>query len=82
MQQFCDDDADCASGDACLVYEGALGTYVQCAPDNACALDCSCPDAAHVQVCNTLADCPSCATSCAPYVAYPGAAPLPVTVCS
>ena len=81
LRMSCDDHGDCPSGESCGVYEGALGTYVQCAAADSCANDCSCPGGTYARVCTTLADCPACATSCGAYEPYPGAPSIPVNVC-
>ena len=70
----CDGAEDCAVGEACYLLEGSLGTYAQCWDEATFAPECAA--AWSTRLCNTVADCPVCATGCGPY--QPG---HPVNVC-
>ena len=74
LHMYCDGHEDCDSGHLCILFEGSLGTYMQCLStadcDPKCSLSCG------TITCRTVADCPACAKSCEPYA--PG---YPVSVC-
>ncbi len=83
LHLYCDDQSDCKTGEQCAIIEGSIGTYAQCFPEAACTQNCSCGAGAFGQVCNSLADCPSCAKKCEPYQQPGGGAgAFPVKVCT
>jgi hypothetical protein len=71
----CEGPGDCATGETCALFEGSLGTYTTCEPSDDCPDPCA---NCFYRVCRTLADCPPCATSCAPYQAPA----YPLSVCT
>lgn len=72
LRVSCDGHEDCAAAERCAVVEGSLGTYARCVsmPTTDCKVG--------MQIlCRSLADCPPCAKSCAPY----GGASYPIRSC-
>jgi hypothetical protein len=67
LRVACDGREDCLPTERCILYEGSLGTYVNCVPNT---------DRLSGVVCRTLADCPVGANVCEPY-----ALNHPVRVC-
>ncbi len=82
LRLFCDDAGVCASTERCAIIEGSVGTYAQCLESPDCAADCSCTGGSANVRCGTVADCPQCAKSCAPYRQYPDGPEYPVNVCT
>lgn len=76
---FCDDKADCPNDGDCYLVPGSTGTTALCIDSNTCVETC-CSTRTARRLCNTLADCPACATSCVPYQPSPGQT-FPVKIC-
>lgn len=59
LRMSCDGQEDCTAAEACLLFEGGLGTYTKCMPT---------PNGFGGNiVCQTPAECPPATPSCEPY---------------
>ncbi len=79
---YCDDHGDCPAKEQCFIIEGSIGTYGQCFKPSACHNTCSCGAGSFTMVCDTLSDCPACATGCKPYKQFGQGPEFPVKVCT
>ena len=68
LRVSCDGQEDCPSGERCVLFEGSLGTYVQCMQGGPFS----------EVVCRAHADCSPTPKSCDPY----GTADYPIRVCN
>jgi hypothetical protein len=63
----CDGPEDCGDGETCETSGGEWHHAHCLAPAGLCSDDCSCTEPFWGgRACHSLADCPPCATSCAP----------------
>ena len=80
--EFCDEHSDCPASEKCMIVQGAVVTSTQCGPPEPCQNSCSCsPNFLYAQLCNTLTDCPSCATSCTSYQQFGQGGAFPIRFC-